>query len=145
MNVEHIPHDVRSNADKHCIPSKYQSPLLNSPLRPFVVSKGTGLSANRPTAITPKCIYRKQISLFNHHDYQIPSRCYIPHIPHTPCTDEAPTGSSTAHLSNSGIDTQVKIAPIAPINIASHARYKKQPAVIDTNDPRMPLIKSKNK
>lgn len=66
----------------------------------------------------------------------------LPQIPHTPCTALAPTGSSTAHLSNSGIEIHVRTAPIAPISIASHARYKKQPAVIDTNDPRMPLIKS---
>lgn len=53
-NVEHIPQQVKHKADKHCMPSKYQSPLLKRPDRPFVVSKGTGLSANRPTAITPK-------------------------------------------------------------------------------------------
>lgn len=52
-NVEQMPQQVRHNADKHCMPSKYQPPPRKNPLRPLVVSNGTGLSANSPTAITP--------------------------------------------------------------------------------------------
>lgn len=63
-------------------------------------------------------------------------------MPQTPCTELAPTGSSTDHLSKIGIVIQVKNAPIAPIKMASHARYKKQPAVIETNEPNMPLMRS---
>lgn len=53
MNVEQIPQHVKHNADKHCIPNKYQPPPRKNPLRPLVVSSGIGLSANNPTAITP--------------------------------------------------------------------------------------------
>lgn len=52
-NVEHIPQHVKHKADKDWTPSKYQPPPLKIPDRPFVVSNGTGLSANSPTAITP--------------------------------------------------------------------------------------------
>lgn len=45
-----------------------------------------------------------------------------PHIPPTPWTALAPTGSSTPILSNNGIDMHVKKAPIIPITIDSHAR-----------------------
>lgn len=51
--VEHIPQQVRHKAESDCIPSKYQPPPLKRPERPLVVSKGIGLSAKRPTAITP--------------------------------------------------------------------------------------------
>lgn len=55
--VEHSPQHVKHNAVKDCIPSKYQSPFLKNPSLPFVVSNGIGLSAHRPTAITPKNIF----------------------------------------------------------------------------------------
>ncbi|KAI9577500.1 hypothetical protein GQX74_004962 [Glossina fuscipes] len=52
-NVEPMPQHVRQKADKVCMARRYQSPPLKRPERPLVVSKGTGLSAKRPTAITP--------------------------------------------------------------------------------------------
>lgn len=67
---------------------------------------------------------------------------FIPQIPQIPWTDEAPTGSSTPSLSNIGIVIHVKNEPITPIIIASHAWYKKQPAVTETKEPNIPLIKS---
>ena len=46
-----------------------------------------------------------------------------------PCTDDAPTGSSTPILSNNGIVRHAIKPPIQPIRIASHELYKKHPAV----------------
>lgn len=52
--MEQMPQQVKHRAERDWIPSKYQPPPLKIPERPFVVSNGIGLSAKRPTAITPK-------------------------------------------------------------------------------------------
>lgn len=49
---------------------------------------------------------------------------YLPQIPETPCTDEAPTGSSMLNLSKKGILAKVIADPITPTKIDSQALYK---------------------
>ena len=55
-NEAQTPQHIKHSAESDCMPSKYQPPPLNNPDRPFVVSKGMGLSAKSPTATTPSKI-----------------------------------------------------------------------------------------
>ena len=64
-NVEQTPQHVKQSADRDCIPNKYQPPPLNKPERPLVVPNGIGLSANRPTAITPTNVFDIVILCYN--------------------------------------------------------------------------------
>lgn len=88
----------------YCNLKKYPNLLLNTPDRPSVNPKVSGLSAKTPTDKTPT-------------------------TPPNKCTEVAEIGSSTPNLQKIGTVMMVTKAAKAPTNIASHALKNGQPPV----------------
>src|SRR3989344_1629751 len=63
----------------------------------------------------------------------------VPHAPHTPCTEIAPTGSSTLIESKNFTAATTIVPPIAPIIIALSGLTFAVPAVIETKPASAPL------
>ena len=62
-----------------------------------------------------------------------------PHIPTTPCTEMAPTGSSTLSLSSDTIDNTTSRPPTAPIRVAPIGVGASGSAVIETRPASAPF------
>ena len=62
-----------------------------------------------------------------------------PKMPHTPCTEIAPTGSSTPVRSKKNTDSTTSTAAIDPITAAAHGCTNAHGAVMATRPASMPF------